>query len=328
MIGFDMTLLALLMVAGVALDWLLGEVSRWHPLVGFGRYVQWLEGRLNRQPGSYARGALAWLLAVLPLVALSVLITILLARQSFWLAAAWHVVLLYFCIGLRSLRDHVMPIAKALKSGDLAAARNLTGRIVSRDTTQSQETDLAKAAVESLLENGNDAVFGTLFWFALGGGPGALLFRLANTLDAMWGYRTPRFLAFGCVAARIDDGLNWIPARLTAWSYALLGNWRQARTCWRTQAPAWSSPNAGPVMSSGAGALGLSLGGAAIYDGEVEERPPLGVGRDAVADDIVRAWKLVSRTAMLWLTVMLTISMLMTMFYTTYVSLTMGGTHA
>jgi len=324
MMGFDMTLLALLMVAGVALDWLLGEAARWHPLVGFGRCVQWLERRLNRRPGSYARGALAWMLAVLPLVALSAWITILLARQSFWLAAAWHVALLYFCIGLRSLRDHVMPIAQALKSGDLAAARKLTGRIVSRDTSQSQENDLAKAAVESLLENGNDAVFGTLFWFAVAGGPGALLFRLANTLDAMWGYRTPRFLAFGCVAARIDDGLNWIPARLTAWSYALLGNRRQARMCWRTQAPAWSSPNAGPVMSSGAGALGLALGGAAIYDGEVEQRPPLGMGRDAVADDIVRAWKLVSRTAMLWLTVILTISM----FYTTYVGLTMGGPHA
>lgn len=320
--AFDMTLLALLMAAGVALDWLLGEAPRWHPLVGFGRYVQWIERRLNRQPGSYARGVFAWLLAVLPPVALACAATILLARQSLWLAAAWHVLLLYFCIGLRSLRDHVMPIAAALKDGDLAAARALTGRIVSRDTTQSQETDLAKAAVESLLENGNDAVFGTLFWFAVAGGPGALLFRLANTLDAMWGYRTPRFLAFGCAAARIDDALNWIPARLTALSYAALGNWRQARTCWREQAPAWSSPNAGPVMSSGAGALGLALGGAAIYDGEVEQRPPLGIGRDAVAGDIARAWTLVSRTAMLWLTVMLATAMLLSTL------LSFGAPHA
>lgn len=316
--GLDLSLLALLMVAGVALDWLLGEVRRWHPLVGFGRLAQALERGLNRQPGSYLRGALAWALAVLPAVALAVWITLLLARQSFWLAAAWHVLLLYFCIGLRSLRDHVMPIAQALKAGDLAVARELTGRIVSRDTTQSQETDLAKAAVESLLENGNDAVFGTLFWFAVGGGPGALLFRLSNTLDAMWGYRTPRLQAYGCVAARIDDGLNWLPARLTAYSYAVLGNWRQARHCWRTQAPAWSSPNAGPVMSAGAGALGLALGGAAIYDGEVEQRPPLGVGRDAVADDIGRAWTLVARTAMLWLSAMLLLSFVVTL----------GGRHA
>jgi len=316
--GLDLSVLALLMVAGVALDWLLGEVRRWHPLVGFGRLAQALERRLNRQPGSYLRGALAWALAVLPAVALAVWITVLLAQQSFWLAAAWHVLLLYFCIGLRSLRDHMMPIAQALKAGDLAAARQLTARIVSRDTTQSQETDLAKAAVESLLENGNDAVFGTLFWFAVGGGPGALLFRLSNTLDAMWGYRTPRLLAYGCVAARIDDALNWLPARLTAYSYAVLGNWRQARHCWRTQAPAWSSPNAGPVMSAGAGALGLALGGAAIYDGEVEQRAPLGIGRDAVADDIERAWTLVARTAMLWLSAMLLLSFVVTL----------GGLHA
>jgi adenosylcobinamide-phosphate synthase len=155
-----------------------------------------------------------------------------------------------------------------------------------------------------LLENGNDAVFGTLFWFIVAGAPGAVLFRLANTLDAMWGYRTPRFLAFGCVAARIDDVLNWIPARLTALSYALLGNTRLAWRCWRSQAPAWSSPNAGPVMSAGAGALGLALGGAACYDGVVEDRPPLGTGRVATASDIGRAWRLVAGTTALWVGVL------------------------
>src|SRR5450830_2145192 len=319
--GLSLPMLAALMTAGVLLDMILGETRRLHPLVGFGRFANAIERLLNRGRARFVRGALAWLLAVLP-------ITVLTAWLCGLAGAALHVFLLYLCLGLRSLRDHNQPIADALALDDLDNARLLTARIVSRDTANADAASLAKASTESLLENGNDAVFGTLFWFAVAGGPGAVLFRLANTLDAMWGYRTSRFLAFGCVAARIDDGLNWIPARLTAWSYALLGNWRQARTCWRTQAPAWSSPNAGPVMSSGAGALELSLGGAAIYDGEVEERPPLGMGRDAVADDIVRAWKLVSRTAMLWLTVMLTISMLMTMFYTTYVSLTMGGTHA
>ena len=303
-------LTALMMIAGVALDSWWGEVSRWHPLVGFGRYVQSIERRLNARRGSYLRGGLAWLLAVLPLVALSWLISVALAWYSFWLSIAWNVLLLYFCIGLRSLRDHVRPIAQALQRGDLAAARQLTGRIVSRDTTQAQETDLAKAAVESLLENGNDAVFGTLFWFLIAGGSGALLFRLSNTLDAMWGYRNERFLAFGCVSARIDDALNWLPARLTAYSYAALGNWRQARLCWRTQAPAWSSPNAGPVMSSGAGALGLALGGAATYDGVVEQRPPLGMGRDASAADIERAWQLVARTTLLWLAAALLLSLI------------------
>jgi adenosylcobinamide-phosphate synthase len=218
-----------------------------------------------------------------------------------------HAAMLYFCIGLRSLRDHNLPIASALRHGDLPAARELTGRIVSRDTFDASEADLAKASAESLLENGNDAVFGTLFWFAVAGGPGALLFRLANTLDAMWGYRNARFLYFGRVAARIDDALNYVPARLTALSYVVLApgaaGKRLAWHCWREQAPAWSSPNAGPVMASGAGALGLALGGAARYDGAVEQRPPLGRGVPAAAGDIARAWRLVWHTTLLWLVV-------------------------
>ncbi|HVL75619.1 MAG TPA: CobD/CbiB family cobalamin biosynthesis protein, partial [Noviherbaspirillum sp.] len=176
-------------------------------------------------------------------------------------------------------------------------------RIVSRDTGGASEADIARAAAESTLENGNDAVFGTLFWFIVAGGPGALLFRLANTLDAMWGYRNARFHAFGWAAARIDDALNLIPARLTALSYALLGNTRCALACWRSQASAWSSPNAGPVMASGAGALTIVLGGPAVYDGVIEARPPLGTGAPPRASDIARAWRLVARAVALWLAV-------------------------
>jgi len=204
---------------------------------------------------------------------------------------------------LGSSRAALGPLTLALSAAPFGA-RLLTARIVSRDTQQADASALAKASAESLLENGNDAVFGTLFWFVIAGGPGALLFRLANTLDAMWGYRNARFLDFGCAAARIDDVLNWAPARLTALSYVLLGatlaDKRRAWRCWRTQAPAWPSPNAGPVMASGAGALGLALGGAATYDGVIEERPALGMGRAATAVDIVRAWRLVAGTAALW----------------------------
>jgi adenosylcobinamide-phosphate synthase len=293
--GLAPTTLALTLVAGVLLDLWLGEARRWHPLVGFGRLASTLERRLNAGRLRIARGLLAWMLAVLPLTLLS------------WLACAYagaalHALLLYLAIGLRSLRDHTLPIRAALADGDLERARTLTSRIVSRDTTRAGESDLAKAGAESLLENGNDAVFGTLFWFLVGAGPGVVLFRLANTLDAMWGYRNARFALFGKVTARIDDVLNYVPARLTALSYVLLAErgrlhaWR----CWRAQAHAWSSPNAGPVMASGAGALGVQLGGAAVYDGVTEQRPTLGAGPDACADDIVRAWRLVLRTTLLW----------------------------
>jgi adenosylcobinamide-phosphate synthase len=290
--------LALLLAAGVALDLLLGEARRWHPLVGFGNLATMLERRLNRGQARIARGLLAWMLAVLPPAALA------------WAVCATcgpvaHALLLYVGLGLRSLRDHTLPIHAALRDGDLARARWLTSRIVSRDTAQANESDLAKAGAESLLENGNDAVFATLFWFIVAGGPGVVLFRLANTLDAMWGYRTTRFNLFGRVAARIDDVLNYVPARLTALSYVLLAERGRGRAwqCWRTQAPRWSSPNAGPVMASGAGALGVSLGGGAVYDGVFETRPALGSGPAATSADILRAWRLVWRTTVLWLLV-------------------------
>ena len=307
--GLNFDAIALLMLAGVALDLLLGEVRRWHPLVGFGNLAIALEHRLNRGTLRFPRGALAWMLAVLPLTAVAALLVGLLTitPAGIWLAWTAHAIMLYFCLGLRSLRDHNLPIADALARNDLPSARLLTARIVSRDTTSASEIELTKASAESLLENGNDAVFGTLFWFIVAGGPGAVLFRMANTLDAMWGYRTARLLRFGCTAARIDDALNYIPARLTALSYVLLAPGLQGKLrawrCWHSQAPAWSSPNAGPVMSSGAGALGVQLGGPAIYHGEVEHRPPLGMGEPATGADINRAWRLVMHTTTLWLVV-------------------------
>jgi adenosylcobinamide-phosphate synthase len=301
--GLAWPALASLAALGLLLDWLLGEPRRWHPLAGFGMLANRLERILNRGTSAnrYCLGALGWMLAVLPLTLLAYWLLAQLSARWPIAAYAGHALLLYFAIGLRSLRDHALPIAEALAAGDLAAARALTARIVSRDTRQADASDLAKAGVESLLENGNDAVFGALFWFVVGGGPGALLFRLANTLDAMWGYRTERFHAYGCTAARIDDLLNLIPARLTAISYALLGNTRSALHCWRTQAPLWDSPNAGPVMAAGAGALGVMLGGAAVYHGAVEVRPALGAGRTVQGSDIGRAWRLVAATVLCWL---------------------------
>ncbi|WP_179401614.1 adenosylcobinamide-phosphate synthase CbiB [Burkholderia guangdongensis] len=299
MLMLSLPVVAMLAVAGVLVDRLFGEPpSAMHPLVGFGRLAARIEAALNTGRRGRVAGVAAWLAAVAPPVALAYGLA---AALPATLAVVLHVALLWFALGAQSLADHLAPIAAALGRHDLPAARALTARIVSRDTTEADEAALARAAVESALENGNDAIFGALFWFVVAGGPGALLFRLANTLDATWGYRTPRFLRFGWAAARIDDALNWLPARLTAASYALLGDTAAAWRCWRTQARHWDSPNAGPVMAAGAGSLNVRLGGPAVYHGEIEERPALGTGANASALHIAAALSLVTRTLALWL---------------------------
>jgi adenosylcobinamide-phosphate synthase len=292
---------ALVTWAAVLLDALLGEPARWHPLVGFGRWAQHFERRLNtnttRSPLTQRLlGALAVTAAVGPWVFLVAVATALPALH-YWVAVA----ALYFALGHQSLRQHAQRVYKALEADNLDEARVQVSYMVSRDTAKMDAREVAAATVESVLENGNDAVFGALFWFVAAGAPGVLLFRLANTLDAMWGYRTSRYLYFGWAAARFDDVLNFVPARLTALTYALIGSTRSALHCWRVQAPHWESPNAGPVMAAGAGALGLGLGGGAYYHGEWEERPPLGLGAAPDAGSIRAALRLVRSGVVLWL---------------------------
>lgn len=290
--------IALAMLAAVLLDTLLGEPRRAHPLVAFGRMATRIEHALHRD----ARwpGVLAWVLAVLPSVAISALVLAWMDTPWAWGVSA---LVLYACIGLRSLGEHAQPVMRALNADDLPAARQAVGRVVSRDVDALTPSQVAGAATESVLENGCDAVFGALFWFALLGAPGAVLYRLANTLDAMWGYRNARYRRFGWAAARIDDALNWVPARLTALTYAVCGNARLALQCWRMQAAAWKSPNAGPVMAAGAGAIGVKLGGPAPYHGKMTGRPALGAGRGADARAVGAALRLVRRGVLLWLVV-------------------------
>ena len=289
---------AAIIALALLLDCMLGEPRRAHPLVGFGWLASALERQLNVGGLRRLRGALALSALLLP----AALLAGLLSRLPL-LGPAIEILLLYLCLGRTSLAQHAGAVAAALRSDDLPLARQRVGMIVSRDSAEMEPAEVSRAAVESVLENGNDAVFGALFWFAVGGAPGVVLYRLANTLDAMWGYKTPRFQRFGWAAARLDDLLNLIPARLTALSFALLGRLGTALRCWRTQAAAWESPNAGPVMAAGAGALGLRLGGGARYHGAWKERPPLGEGAPPTAADIERAVTLVNRTLLLWLAV-------------------------
>ena len=292
--------LGLAALLAVLLDAWWGEPRRGHPLVAFGRLAQRIERRLNGGGhGWRSHGVTGWCLAVLP----PTLLVAALARVP-GLGPVVAVLALYAAIGLRSLGEHAEPVMRALCRDELDEARRRVGYLVSRQTAELDETAVARAATESVLENGSDAVFAALFWFAVGGAPGVVLYRLSNTLDAMWGYRNARFERFGWAAARIDDALNYVPARLTALTYALLGRTRLALRCWRRQAPQWDSPNAGPVMAAGAGALGVSLGGPATYHGERHERPRLGEGPAPLPADIYRALTLVRRGVWLWLSLL------------------------
>ncbi len=290
----------LLLMLALLLDWLLGEPKRWHPLVGFGNLVMACERRWHRSDlapsWQIPRGGLAWLLLIVPFTLIASVLS-----QLPILGVIFTVLGLYLSIGHKSLYQHVMPIIAALNNNNEAQARELTGRIVSRDT---ETLNIANASIESVLENGNDAVFAALFWFLIAGLPGVITLRLINTLDAMWGYKNSRYLYFGRVAARMDDVMNFIPARLTALSYALLGKTRLALNCWSSQAGLHDSPNAGPVMASGAGALAVTIGGPACYHGEWHQRPSFGAGREAENGDIRRALHLVSYSILLWLVIL------------------------
>lgn len=278
----------------LALDRLLGEPRRWHPLAAFGRLAGRLETRLN--DGRRGSGALTVVVLTVPPAVIAGLAWLLPPPAASVVNAA----ALYLLIGGRSLAEHGRLVASPLEAGDLPGARAAVGRLVSRDTATMDETAVAGATVESVLENGSDAVFASLFWFMAAGLPGAVLHRLANTLDAMWGYRTERFEQFGWAAARLDDVLNYIPARLTAATYTLVGRWQPAIRCWHAQASGWESPNAGPVMAAGAGALGVTVGGDALYHGLSRARPVLGEGPPAEAGTINAAIGLLRRGSWLW----------------------------
>lgn len=304
---------AAIVTLALLLDRLLGEPMRFHPLVGYGRVAHKVELILFRGEPAAPRpcGVIGWIAMLLPVL----FIGLLLAHLQGWPLFVAEVVGLYLVVGGQSLKEHAQAVHALLQSDQLSEAQQAVGRIVSRETAQLDAQGVANATVESVLENGSDAIFAALFWYLLLGLPGVLLYRGINTLDAMWGYKTPRYIDFGWFAARVDDWVNWIPARLTGVSYALLGNWRAAIQSWRAQASQCKSPNAGVVMSSGAGALQIQLGGAAIYAGKREQKPMLGCGDAVESQDIVRAIQLLQRTQLLWLALLWGVALLSVVRY-------------
>lgn len=305
--GLGLTDLAVLALAALAMDWVLGGARRWHLIAAIHWLADLLERRLNRRAhrgsggaaASYWRGVLAWSLLVLPLTAGAVLLT---RIEDLGLLA--HGLLLYACIGLRRLREHALPVAQALQARDLTLARRLAGSLSGRNHAESESEAISRMRVQTLLAEGNDAVLGTLFWFFVAGGPGALAFRLANALAARWETRSRRFQNFGCHAGRAGWAMNLVPARLTALSYVLLaksgGQRQRAWACWRSQVLAWSGRPAAPVLASGAEALGLRLDESADPQSGKVGPHALQPGRLPSAADIRRAWQLVAGACLLW----------------------------
>ena len=291
-------LLFLTVLFALILDRLLGEPARFHPLVGFGSMANFIEKKVNT-PAISANmnrvlGITSLLILVIPITYLSYLVSLF----------GWYVeiIILTLAIGWQSLREHALAVYRALNNNKAEEAKKAVSYMVSRDVSTMNSTDTSKACIESVLENGSDAIFSAIFWFIIAGVPGVILYRLVNTLDAMWGYKDSRFIHFGWAAARLDDVMNYIPARLTAASYFLVSKKINAIRCWKKQGHLWKSPNAGPVMASGAGALGITIGGAAMYDGTLEQRPILGDGVTATPEHIKQSLNLISYSLLLWLT--------------------------
>jgi len=301
--------MSLTLILAVLLDHWLGEPQKYHPLVFFGHLATHAEKKLRNPDHSALKQRVMGFIA---LVLMAVPVTLLIYAISQWpiINTILAPVILYFCIAANSLKHHALLILQALENRDLNSAKNAVAMIVSRQTEKMTEDDVRRASIESVLENGADAVFAPIFWFIVAGPAGAILYRLSNTLDAMWGYKNQRFIYFGWAAARFDDLLNWLPARLTAFSYALLGRTKLALQCWKTQAPLLDSPNAGPVMTSGAGALNIQLGGPAWYHGKLKQKVFFGNKRVPDNNDINKANSLITASLVLWLIIIIILEIL------------------
>jgi adenosylcobinamide-phosphate synthase len=282
------------LAVGVALDALIGDPRRRHPVAAFGRGAAALESRLyadDRFRGTLFTGTCA-LAAALPAVAAHRL-----TRGRPLLRGAAAAALVWAVTGARSLTQEAERAAVALDADDLETARAVLPGLCSRDPAQLGAKDIARAVVESVAENTSDAAVGPLVWAALAGLPGLAAYRAVNTLDAMVGYRSPRYERFGWASARLDDVANWAPARLTAGLAAVCaplvgGSPRAALRATLRDGGRHPSPNAGRPEAAFAGALGVRLGGISAYGGVAEHRPELGNGRPPEPRDIRRAERL------------------------------------
>ncbi|MDT0202204.1 cobalamin biosynthesis protein [Nocardioides sp. AE5] len=290
---------ALGIVLGHAADRCLGDPARFHPVAGFGQVA----GALERRTYADTRGrGVAFTVTLVGGTAALGLILERAVRDRPVLHTAATAAATWAVLGGTSLGREATAVHGFLAAGDLPGARQRLTHLVGRDTSQLDESGVARASIESVAENTSDAVTAPLVLGAAFGIPGLVGYRAANTLDAMVGHRTARHEQFGWASARLDDVLNLAGARLAALLAAGLaptvaGSPRAAMAAWRSDARHHPSPNAGPVEASFAGALGVQLGGVNRYGDRIEDRHTLGTGRPPVADDIDRATTLAARVA-------------------------------
>jgi adenosylcobinamide-phosphate synthase len=282
------------LLAGYAADLAFGDPRRWHPVAGFGRVALALERAV------YAPTRVRGAIFTAVLVALPAIAAERLARMTPRGALGRGVVLAaltWAALGGRSLTREALNVSDLVDRNELDEARGALRALCGRDAAALDGPELCRAALESVAENTGDAVVGALLWGALAGPAGVAAYRAANTLDAMVGHRSERYLEFGWAAAKLDDAMSWPAARMTA-ALACVGaplvggSPRAAATIARRDGGAHPSPNSGRVEAAFAGALGVTLGGQLAYNGSVEDRPRLGDGSTPTVADVQRAARL------------------------------------
>jgi adenosylcobinamide-phosphate synthase len=275
---------------------------------GFVAYAHRVARFLNA--GQPSLGVMSWCVAVLPIVAAAALVYWMLNGVTPVLGWAWNIVILYFTLGFRQVSHTFTSIVRALKAADRQRAKELLA-LWSKETVDSiHENDVAKLAIEESLRGSHRYVFGALAWFLVLPGPtGALLYRLTTILKEEWASGSPQ--TWGSLGEFADTAyrwIDWIPARLTALGFAVAGNFEDAAYCWRTQASNWLDLASAPLLASGAGALGIKLGGPLQRGGKIESRPDLGLGEEPEIDALDSTVGLIWRATIIWMVVLLLIT--------------------
>jgi adenosylcobinamide-phosphate synthase len=300
--------LALALTLAVILDMLLGDPA-WlpHPVRWMGKAIEKLEPRFRTLPWRpLVAGAVLAASLVVSAWIIGWLLVILAAGIHPMAGILVQALMIYFCLSARSLADAALAVGDALTRSGLAAGRKAVAMIVGRETDQLDETDVTRAAVETVAENLVDGFISPLFFLVLGGAPLAMAYKMVNTLDSMIGYKNERYLQFGRFAARLDDAANYLPARLSVLFIALAaqfinGQGNAALATARKDGRNHASPNAGYPEAAFAGALGLWMGGPNTYHGKLVDKPVIGNGlADARRVHIVQACRLMLATSLLF----------------------------